>query len=370
MTDRLKVYSKVLATLKKMMPSASQCHVIVLAMMVAGIVTGKQAQLSKISLQIPGSAKPQSLEKRLRRFVKNGNVNAQVLFLPFAEAIVRHLGSERLILTMDGSQVGRKCMVLMVAVVYRKRALPLTWLVYKGKKGHTTAERHKMALQQVSTIVPPDAAVVLLGDAEYDTVAMLKWVIEETAWLFVMRTAPNQLMTGADGVTQPIGALCPQQGHSGFAIDAQFTAQALEEMTLVGRWELPYKRPLCLVSNHNLPDEVVAFYGKRFKIETLFSDKKSRGFNLHKSHLSDPARLGRLILATALAYISTIYLGLTVAADEGLRQLVDRTERIDKSLFRLGCDWLEYVLTRGLDFKVLFSPPQNPVLGGVPVEKL
>ncbi|MCZ7551543.1 MAG: hypothetical protein M5U05_02990 [Anaerolineales bacterium] len=43
---------------------------------------------------------------------------------------------------MDASQVGRNCMVLMVGIVYKKRALPLVWLVYPGKKGHTSAERH------------------------------------------------------------------------------------------------------------------------------------------------------------------------------------------------------------------------------------
>jgi hypothetical protein len=38
-------------------------------------------------------------------------------------------------------------------------------------------------------------------------------------------------------------------------------------------------------------------------IETFFSDQKSRGFNLHKSHVSDPARLARLLIAACLACI-------------------------------------------------------------------
>ena len=39
-----------------------------------------------------------------------------------------------------------------------------------------------------------------------------------------------------------------------------------------------------------------------FGIETFFSDQKSRGFYLCHSHLSDPARLCRLLIATCLAY--------------------------------------------------------------------
>jgi len=31
----------------------------------------------------------------------------------------------------------------------------------------------------------------------------------------------------------------------------------------------------------------LSWYEKRFRIETFFSDQKSRGFHIHKSHISD-----------------------------------------------------------------------------------
>src|SRR3712207_7292680 len=43
-------------------------------------------------------------------------------------------------------------------------------------------------------------------------------------------------------------------------------------------------------------DAALALYRKRAHIETFFSDQKSRGFHLHKSHLSDPQRLSRLLI--------------------------------------------------------------------------
>lgn len=75
MTDKMKVYKKVLKMLKKVMPTAKQNQVVVLAMMVAGIVLGKKAQLSEMSLHIPHSAKPDSIAKRFRRLVKNEQVD-------------------------------------------------------------------------------------------------------------------------------------------------------------------------------------------------------------------------------------------------------------------------------------------------------
>ena len=63
--------------------------------------------------------------------------------------------------------------------------------------------------------------------------------------------------------------------------------------------------------------------------------------SIDKSHLSDPTRLARLLFASSLAYIWLIHLGMLVFQDESLRSLIDRTHRTDKSLFRLGLDWVK-----------------------------
>ena len=191
MADRYRVYTKVLKVLKEMVKMSHPGHLVTLAMMIAGIVVSRKAQLTAVSAETGAEAKDKSIEMRLRRWVKHPGIDADVIYLPFAKQILEALVQNPLILVMDGSQVGRGCMVLMVGVLYKKRALPLAWLVYKGKKGHTTAQRHIEVLKKVLPIIPPNSEVVLLGDAEYDTTEMLKWVEEETDWQYVMRTSPQ-----------------------------------------------------------------------------------------------------------------------------------------------------------------------------------
>ncbi len=90
-----------------------------------------------------------------------------------------------------------------------------------------------------------------------------------------------------------------------------------------------------LVTNMLDLDAALAAYRKRAHIETFFSDQKSRGFRLHKSHVSEPARLMRLLIASCLAYIWLVYLGVCALRDGWLQRL-HRQERCDLSLFRLG----------------------------------
>jgi hypothetical protein len=100
-------------------------------------------------------------------------------------------------------------------------------------------------------------------------------------------------------------------------------------------WAKGYQEPLYLVSNMDAAEEACRYYQKRFRIETFFSDQKSRGFHLHKSHISDPQRLSRLLIAACLAYIWIVYLG-SLCEKEGWRNVIHRSDRCDVSLFQLG----------------------------------
>jgi len=360
MTDRYKVYTKVLKTLKSCIKLHHSGHVVTLAMMIAGIVLSKKAQLSEMSSEIPSLAKDKSLEMRMRRWVKHEKLEAEAIFLPFAQQVIQALAHVPLVLVMDASQVGRGCMVLMVGVVYRKRALPLVWLVYRGKKGHTTAERHIEVLKKLKKLLPAEADVVLLGDAEYDTSEMQQWVQENTAWGYVLRTS-SQILVHTPAGWQAIAELPLQQKQVCQYRQVGFTKEAAVSVNLVGWWGSQHDQPLYLVTN--LPDKYQAcrYYRRRYRIETFFSDQKSRGFHIHKSHLSDPERVSRLLVAACLAYLWMILQGLQVLAHNWVTW-IDRTDRRDKSVFRLGLDWLKHCLKRNLAFEPLFWFQSTPEL--------
>jgi hypothetical protein len=100
-------------------------------------------------------------------------------------------------------------------------------------------------------------------------------------------------------------------------------------------------------------EEACRYYQKRFRIETFFSDQKSRGFHIHKSHIADPQRLSRLLIAASLAYIWIIYWG-TLCEKEGWLTIMHRKDRCDLRLFQLGLRTLEYVLNEDFSLPVMF----------------
>jgi hypothetical protein len=150
--------------------------------------------------------------------------------------------------------------------------------------------------------------------------------------------------------------LAPQPGSLISLPDVLFTCQAYGPLHAIAWWDKQYDEPLYLITTLELAEEACHWYRRRYRIETLFSDKKSRGFHVDKSHLSNPMRLARLLIATSLAYIWMVYLGISVVQNNQT-DLIDRTDRTDKSLFRLGLDWLTHLLKHDKPILVEFSVP-------------
>jgi len=80
---------------------------------------------------------------------------------------------------------------------------------------------------------------------------------------------------------------------------------------------------------------VMANAGRRMRIEEMFSDLKSRGFDLEKTRLTDPQRVVRLARLPALAYL-WLLLVATVAIRRGHRHLVDVARRRALSYFQIA----------------------------------
>jgi hypothetical protein len=309
-------------------------HFNTLAALICGLAGAKQAHLPSIADHAPSSgATQESVIKRFTRWLQHDKQTVDGWFLPVAQQLLSTLATQPLEIVMDGSVVGRGCIALMVSVVYHGRALPLCWLVVRGEKGHFPQSMHQELLSQVQAIMPEGARVCFLGDGEFDG-TRLQADLRHSTWHYVCRTACT-LLVNAYGVWFHVAALAPKRGEALAVSPAWITAEHYGPISLLAVWEEQYQEPIYLVTNMEDLEAALEVYKKRPTIETFFSDQKSRGFHIHKSHLSEPQRLSRLLIASCLAYVWLVYLGVCALQEEWMRRL-HRQDRCDLSLFRLG----------------------------------
>jgi hypothetical protein len=74
----------------------------------------------------------------------------------------------------------------------------------------------------------------------------------------------------------------------------------------------------------------------------MFGCLKSRGFRLEETHVTDPARLEKLMALLALAFCWAVAVGAWLTRHKPLK--VKKHGRRCKSLFRHGLDYLRRIL--------------------------
>jgi len=358
-SDNRRRFVAIRKAIKKLYPTEPRGntarHLTTLAMLISGIVASKSVNLPAIANKVPTMTKVDSQVKRFSRWVDNQRVHYECYYLPYAQQLVASLSHQRLVLIMDGSSVGRGCRTLMLSVVYKNRALPLAWLVAEGSKGCFSEENHITLIQQVKEIVPEDADVIFLGDGEFDGIH-LQAEIDGYGWEYVCRTAKDTILS-QDSEFTSFEKLQVSPGGRIILSAATMTQKCYGPVQAIAWWGEEYEDPIYLVSNLSTHEDPCEWYSLRFCIETLFSDQKSRGFHLHKSHFSDPDRLAQLMIAACLAYIWMIYLG-NLAIQQGWSKIIHRTDRCDLSLFQLGLRLLDYFLNQDMKILVAFNRVQ------------
>ena len=116
--------------------------------------------------------------------------------------------------------------------------------------------------------------------------------------------------------------------------------KATQRVNLCALWDETETEPWLLLTDLAAVAEVRTCYGERFWIEEMFSDHKSRGLNLEKTRLTDPARLQRLLVAVTLAYLWVLQIGFHVVPKGWWRQVDNRGQERSVSLCQIGLRWL------------------------------
>lgn len=363
-SDAARLFRFIMRELSKHMPHILIEHRLTLAMLVTGLLRGRDGRLAKIAEKVKYEYKKTSLVSRFERFVKSSWVTVKEFYVPLATEILQALEPGPVVLMIDSTKLGGRCLCLMVSVYYKQRALPIAWLCFKGKKGHSSQARQLELLGQVKELLPPDMPVVLVGDGEFDGSELLQWLTDQAQWQFVCRTkSTNRIQYQGQwlSLTDLVAELGLAPGETAFLSDLTFIeSNPVAPLNLFIAWHQEDQQHLFFVTNCETLAEAKQWYDKRFTIETCFADLKSRGFNLDLTRIRTPDRLERLILAAAFAYYLVILLGIE-SIFSGVFRLLVRTDAFYHSLTQLGFKFLDHILNEG-DLFPLLDPLPHPHL--------
>jgi hypothetical protein len=181
--------------------------------LLSGLYKSRSVHLSKIAEKIPGTACLPRLTRRIRRLLDNPAVRVREWYEPIVRTILVRLADGEIRLIVDGSKVGFGHQLLLVAIAYRRRAIPLAWTWVKSSRGHSSVHKQKALLAYIHSLIPAESKVLLVGDAEFGEVEVQK-LLQKWHWKYVLRQKGRHLLLQkGQCLYQRLDSLVKQPGH-------------------------------------------------------------------------------------------------------------------------------------------------------------
>lgn len=312
----------------------------------------QRVSLAALGRGMGGPALVKHRIKRCWRFIANHRVEPVLVMtevVPQLLALPRRRWRRRpLLVSLDWTDI-RGLQTLVAAANLQGRALPLCWAscrkhVYQGHRSRNAFEEALLlALRQM---IPPNLPVILLADRGFARTELGRFCRRHGLHYLVRIQGKVQVRFGGQAVR--LDRYPVRRGSSELLRNVLYRSHHPLAQHVVVRWKrgLPPGRDEPWYLMTDLPELSARYtarrlsdlYARRMSIEQLFRDGKSKryGWSLRDTGLTDPARLDRLLLVLALAYLLLLAVGLLALARLGPAHWSSSTRGDAASLFRIG----------------------------------
>ena len=355
------LYRSLHGRLVELLPDECDSRVTNLVYLMVGIFLARSVQTGRLATHVPLRVKRVSIVRRMERFLANPRVVVRAWYAPLAHALLTKASrAGQVALIIDGSKVSFRHQLLLVAVAYHGRALPIAWTWVAHGRGHSTQTQQLALLNYVRSLLRSGVTVSLVGDTEFGHTRVLE-TLDAWQWSYALRQS-GRIRAWPKGLAdwQALDTLCPPQGEWCWWPWVLLTQVCAYPTHVLAVWQHGQRKTWLLATNVTDPHTVLRLYARRMWIEELFGDCKGHGFDLESSHLRSFLHLSRLTLAVMLLYVWLVSEG-TQALLQGRTTQVDRSNRRDLSLFRLGLELIQQAITWLMPFQVHFDAVFDPL---------
>ena len=310
-----------------------------LAVFSRGVVRAQSSQIRKIAGASGGRAESQ--RRRLQRFLKQEQ-NLRLFFANWTQLLIKRLKLKELVLVVDETKLKAKLGVMVVALVYKARAIPLAWRIYPANHAQSYPQEGQARmiiglLKQVRSGLIQDLPVRVLADRGIGTSPLLMRGIIAMGWKFLFRVTKQSKILLSAGEAVCFYEQVKAVGESYWASGLVFKKRGRIPAHVRVLWREGGQEAWALVTND--PSLSGWEYAQRMWIEEAFRDLKSHGWDLENACLDSAERMSRLWIILVVAYAWMLFWGAALEAagqTSSLKKRADGTWVRRWSLFREG----------------------------------
>ncbi|MDA1190735.1 MAG: transposase [Candidatus Poribacteria bacterium] len=325
----------------------------VLALYSLGVALAEHCALSEVSKALSFVAKPDTVERRLQRFLANLRIAPRPCCIALTRWTFRALQAAKhpVVVLVDETSLSDRLRAMVVALAYRGRAIPLAFRVYRPD-GWPMGQVEMIdqllgwvheGMRQAG--VPASRSVIVQADRAIGTSPDLIDAVERRGWRYLFRVQRQTRIRFEDGTQQPLSDLVPKPGkRAKVRVDA-FKNAGWRPCWAIGTWQGKQEQPWLLLTND--PSLLGKHYCLRMWEEEAFRDLKSSGWQWQDSRVWLHDHAERLWLVMALAYLWVVSMGTHAIRHKPTRKQRTRGKRRRFSVFQMGLRYMNWCLNQG-----------------------
>ena len=321
-----------------------------LCLLIVGAIASRTVNLGHIASERGGTTLLASTYRRLQRFFQHFGLGPDWA----APTLAAMLGTDSWVLVLDRTQwtIGRvEVNYLVLAAVTRRKRVPLLWTLLPHRGSSSTADRIAL-MRRYLALFPVASIRILLADREFIGADWLKYLSDNNVD-FAIRLREDLRVTDEAGHDLPLTSRL-HRARRGRSFRARIGARGEADGPVLNIAAKPLGQGWLIVASNRPARSALDLYRKRWAIECLFGDAKTRGLNMEDTRLTCPRKLALLMAIVALA--------LAWALCTATRTLGTRAPRrkahghYAKSWFRTGIDEIRHTFrTEQSDLQTLCS---------------
>ena len=308
-----KIASTICAELLARLPWQNKKQREGLALLIATALHVRGVNLNELAAALPRAAERLDMRYQwISRVLGNDLIEVDEVMAPFAREVLAGAaeGGRTIVAMIDQSKVNDAHQMIMVSLRVGERALPLAWRM-KKTQGAIGFREQREALEAVAALLPEGARVTLMGDRFYGSPALIEWC-RAKGWGWRLRCKQDLLVFDRNGGETTL-AECFARGEH-MLTDIELTEKRART-NIAMLHEAGHPEPWIIAMSDPPTTWRALDYGLRWGIEAMFSDYKTRGFNLEDSQIQRTDRLDRLVLVLSLALYWAVSTGMDDAKE-------------------------------------------------------
>jgi len=303
-----------------------------------GVVVAEKCIPSKVSEKCGLIGKPETVQRRLERWLDNERLNWSVCCREWARWVLSRYVGQDIILLVDETKIGQELSVMVVALAYRGCSIPLAYWCYHPKlwpEGGQVGLINEL-LSWVLEGLPEGCVPLIQADRGIGTSPDLVRSVLALNWQFLFRIQ-RQTKVVLNGQERSLSHLVNAPGQHWSGHGKVFKKAGWIDATIHVIWEVGYKEAWFLITNAPQAKTHDGWlYAHRYWQEASFRDLKSDGWQWQVARIFTPAHANRLVLVLILAYAWMLTVGSYAFDEPDLFRYVAKPSDKPFALFRLG----------------------------------